>query len=421
LGKAIGFLIPFFIAAWFGITNETDAFFFAYGLIFLLATIFSPVAESIMVPFIADAIVKGEDVGAFVGRILGMSAIGLAVISGLFLLIIRPVLSVITNFSSQGLNLVYRILLESAPLIVLLAWTSILAGTLNAYKVFGIPAISPAFRAVATLTFIFAFKDNLGVHAIAWGYVLGEIFRLVVLFAIMGRLNIFNFKLSLGWDSKFADFLKTSSYQIIGMSMLVFTSIINKTMASWLGPGKVSILEYAERLYMIPITLLSSGLVVTLLSHWSERYYREGAERLKKDVLKTAKVTGALALLLTVFLFLIKDYMARMVYGHGKFPEEQIKNVGAILGFYLLGITPYFLSQVYVRAFLTQKDTKILLLTALPIFIGTIVFNLIFMRIMGIVGIAMANSMVVALAFGPLVYLFHRKNSGKAIARGVKK
>ena len=130
----------------------------------------------------------------------------------------------------------------------------------------------------------------MGVHAIAWGYVAGEIFRLFVLFVMLKKLAIFHLKLSIGWEPKFVEFFKTSSYQIIGMSMLAFTPIINKTMASWLGPGNVSLLEYADRLYMIPITLLTSGLIVTLLAHWSERYQAGGEERLKNDVLKAVKV-----------------------------------------------------------------------------------------------------------------------------------
>ncbi|HIJ53334.1 MAG TPA: hypothetical protein HPP66_09295 [Planctomycetes bacterium] len=70
VGKAAGFLIPFFIAAWFGISSETDAFFFAYGLILFLSGIFAPVVESVIVPYIAEARTNNEDVGRFVGNIL---------------------------------------------------------------------------------------------------------------------------------------------------------------------------------------------------------------------------------------------------------------------------------------------------------------------------------------------------------------
>jgi len=45
LGRAAGFMVPFFVAAWFGSDSRTDAFFFSYGVILFLANIFAPVVE----------------------------------------------------------------------------------------------------------------------------------------------------------------------------------------------------------------------------------------------------------------------------------------------------------------------------------------------------------------------------------------
>lgn len=295
-GRGVGFLIPFFIAAWYGVGKETDAFFFAYSLIIYLATIFSPVMESIIVPFIAEKRAKQEDVGGFIGRVLGISALGLLALSGIFLIVIKPFLAVLTRFSPEGIDLIYRILLETIPLLVLLVWTSILAGTLNAYKVFVIPAMSPAFRALMTIGFIYLFKKSLGVHAIAWGYVAGEIFRLSILFWLLQKLNLFRLRVRVGWEPKFNEFLKASSYQIIGMSIMAFTPVINKTMASWLGKGSVSILEYADRLYMIPLTFLASGFVVTFLSHWSDRY-QTGENTNSIKMLEKRFISGRLSVL----------------------------------------------------------------------------------------------------------------------------
>ncbi|MGW8181610.1 MAG: lipid II flippase MurJ, partial [bacterium] len=298
-GKAVGFIIPFLIAAWYGLSSETDALFYAYGLIVLLANIFSPVVETIIVPFIAEARARGEDVGAFVGNILGTSLIGIALIGIPLVLASGPFVSAITRFSPEQLHLVSQIIMESSPLLVLLVWTSILAGTLNAYMNFRIPAISPAVRAIVTLGFIYALKNSLGIHAIAWGYVLGEIGRLALLFVLIRRLNSFTLRISFGVNEKLLHFLKTSSYQMIAMSILVFMPIINKTMASWIGTGNVSLLEYAERVYMIPITFLTSGFVVTILSHWSERYHRGGEESLRQDVLKAALLMGWIGVITT--------------------------------------------------------------------------------------------------------------------------
>lgn len=409
-GKGVGFLIPFFIAAWFGATAETDAFFYAYGLIVFLAVIFSPVIESVIVPFIAEARAKNEDVGDFVGKILCTALVILTVLSAAFLFSIKPALPFISRFSPEGIDLIFVILLETIPLAVLLVLTSILSGTLNAFKIFGIPAVSPAFRAIVTLAFIVIFKDSMGVHSIAWGYVAGEAARLAVLFAVIKRLKPdLRLKLSLGWDKKFTYFLKISSYQVAGMSVLAFTSIINKTMASWTGTGGVSVLEYADRLYMIPSTLLSSGVIVTLLSHWSSRYGMMDYEGLRRDVAKKVKLIVSVALLFTTIIWLLKGHVVSLVYGHGQFPEERLSEVSRVLGFYLLGLSPYFMALVYTKALLVRQNTKALFHAALITIAATLALNYIFVRSMGVAGLALASSLVLIITASYLHLIFTRR------------
>lgn len=408
IGRAIAFLVPFFIAAWFGVSSETDAFFFAFGLVIFLVTIFSPVVEGVIVPFISEIRVDKADAGEFVGRVICMSGVGLTLIALAFVLVSKPVLPLFTKFPDEGQRLIFMILLEIVPLVVLLVWTSILSGALNAYKVFGVPAVSPAFRAAATLLFIFLFKDSLGVHAIGIGYVVGETARLVMLALLISRLNVFKIKFSFGWEKRFNEFFRTSSYQIIGMSILAFNPIINKAFASTLAPGSVSLLEYADRLYSIPGTLLVSGLMVALLSHWSERFHAGGMERLRKDVIAMFKLVGVFCVMLTVFLFLTRVFWVNMVYGAAMFDHAKITAISSLFGLYILGMSPYILVQVFVRAFLTVKETRRLLHAAYFAFAGNIIFNLLLIKPYGVYGIAFATTLVGYLCLAVLAVSFFR-------------
>lgn len=415
-GKGVGFLIPFFVATWFGVSAETDVFFFAYGLIIFLATIFSPVIESIIVPFIAEARAKGEDVGAFIGKILGMSAVGLSVLSLVFLIVIKPILAVITSFSSDGLDLTFLILLESAPLVVLLVWTSVLAGTLNAYKVFGIPALSPAFRAVVTLGFIFAFKDKIGVSAIALGYVVGEIFRLFVLFGLLRRLKLFRIKLSLGWEEKFREFFKTSSYQIISMSLVAFTPIVDKTMASWLQPGDVSLLEYADRLFFIPSNLLSMGLLTVLLSKWSSDHYNNIAHNFNTEMPRLLKTVASFVVIISVGFFLLSGFITDRVYGNKNITGGDIERISTLFSVYVLGIPAIIIGHIFSRGLLVLKDTIALFKVAAFKTVMNIALNLLFIYYFGLTGIV-ASSTVTAFLAMTVYYIYFRSSLSKGEVR----
>ena len=407
LGRGVGFLIPFFIAAWFGVSSETDGFFFAYSLILFLSGIFTAVIQNIIVPYIYERRKKNKDVGKFVGKILGVSSIGLFGLMVIALLVVKPILSVITRFDSQTLSFVYKLMVEISPLVIFLVWTSTLTGALNAYKKFVFPAVSPAFRAVVNLCIIFIFREKIGVHAIALGYIIGEIAQLIILLGVIRYLKIFKLSISLQLDSEIREFFKTGSFQTIGMVALGLNVFINNAMASWLGTGSVSVLHYANRLYMIPSTFISTGLLVALLSHWSGRYYESGQRRLKEDVERAVKTVGIMTLPIALILIIVRGPIVNLAFGRGAFALEKLPEVAWVLVCYLLGLVPYMIQQVYVRAHLTLKNTKALMQISFCIFVLQVVFNYILMIPFKVAGIALSTSFVslfTAVILGALFY-----------------
>ncbi len=408
IGKAVGFVIPFFLAAWFGVTEETDAFFFAYGLILFFSVIFAPVVESVIVPFIAEAEARSEDIGRFVGNILAVAAFGLAVLAGLMLLSIKPILTVATRFEAAGIELVYRLLLISSPLLILLVLTSVLAGTLNAYKKFSVPAIAPAFRAVVVIIFTFLLKDKLGVYAIALGYVAGEVLRLTVLLSVARAIPGFQLRISARVSPKLRAFIKTSSYQVIGMAALSLNPVVDKIMASWIGPGNVSIIYYADRLYMIPCVIFTSGLIITILSHWSSRYQVSGREGLNKDLRRAGKKIVMFVLPVVLLMILFHRPLVNLAFGRGEMTREELIAVGNTWIFFLFGVVFYVLKQVYVRGFIVLKHTKIIMKAALYSTVLNVIFNYLLMTPLAAAGIALATTLVNAFAFIYLRASFQR-------------
>lgn len=392
LGKTVGFLIPFFVAAWFGVNSETDAFFFAYGVILFLSGMFAPVLQSIIVPYVSELKAGNKDVGRFVGKVLGNTGLGVLILSVIFLLIFRLILPVITVFNKMTLNLVFHLLLEIAPLILLLIWTSILSGVMNAYKRFTIPALSPAIRALVNLVTIFSFKEILGIHSIALGYVVGESVRLLVLFLSVKQINSLKLSISIRPDNKIWEFAKTSFYQTFGMVAVLLNQVIDKIMACWLGEGSVSILQYAEILYMIPVTLISTGIMVTILSYWSSKYYESGLNDLRIGVKKTVKALIFITLPITLFLFLIREPLVGFLYGQGAFDSYRLNEVAWAWVGYLIGFIPYVLGQVYVRGHLVLKNTRVLMKCGFYIVFLNFLLNYVMMRPLKVAGIALATT-----------------------------
>ena len=410
LGKGAGLLIPFFIATWFGISTKTDAFFFAYGIIIFVSQSISPVVESVIVPYIHELKVNSEDIGEFVGKSLMSSALFIILIVAVLLVVLKPFLPLILpRFSSENIALTYLLLLETSPLAIFMAWTSILGGTLNALMSFRGPALSPALRAFVTICFIFFLKNTFGVHSIIIGYVCGEIFRFFIMFGLLSKSHLIRIRLSLGWGPPFRNFLKTASYQALGMSIFMINAVINKTMVSWLGKGCISIFEYAERIYLIPVNFIGFGLAVTLLSHWSRKYYEQGKQKkeLQRDVKKAVKAVLLLCTAITFLFIYFKSAILSVMLGHGRFPVSELALEGEVLTCFLAGFVFSSLTQIYMRAYLVLKKTNFIFIVAIINMIATVLFNLILMRTMGVAGIALSASIGSVLAMLILAGKFH--------------
>lgn len=417
VGKGAGFLVPILVASWFGISGETDAFFFSYGLIIFLTGILSPVVESVIVPFIAEMKSRDEsEVKVFLGATLIFVTIVLTLIGGLFGFISVPVLKVATNFSVESINLIAWLLVEMIPLLVLVGISSLLSGVLNAYRIYWLPAISPAIRILTAILGIWVLKDSWGVHSIGFGYVIGEIIRLLFLINEIFRKKLLVFRISINCYSKFIEFLRTSFYQVIGMVVVAINPMVDKAMASWIGPGNVSILEYADRIYQIPVILISHGLFVVLLSYWSDDFYRSGQVLFKKKVTSMAKMVGGGSLVLSLIMIWFRRDVVSLLYSFGNFPAESLSAVSSVLALYLVGLAPTVVGLVFTRAHLVEKNAKTLMILSALNCLLHLILNLSLIKYWGVFGLALsttiAHSVVAAFLYFTFIYRAGGGSSG---------
>jgi len=359
LGKGAGFLIPVFIAAWFGATSRTDAFFFCYTAIFFISTIIGRVFESVIVPFVARAHSRGDNPGRLVGRLLIFVSVGATAATAALLALFLPFLPRFTSFPAQETALIRSLLLLISPLVPLVLGAGILAGALNARRRFVLPAVSPAVRAGLLLITALLLKSRVGIHAIAVGYVIGEGARFLVLLFGVRRAG---FRLGGAGRPPVRDFFVTAWHQSLGMGAIGVSQMIDKVMASWLGiAGCISILFYAEWLYNIPVIFLSSGLMVTILSHWSDRVYRRGGDGdLAGSVHRALRLVVALSFFLVLVLVFFSRPIVTAAFGRRGFGEANLLNIARVYLIFLPVLFADMISIVYTRVCIIYRRTVVI-------------------------------------------------------------
>lgn len=397
VGRALGLALPIFIAAWYGASGQTDEFFFAYGLVLMLAGTLSPVVESVVVPYVAEIRSRDEDVSAFVANAITATGGALLLIVVAVALFLRPLVRVATDFDEEAIQQIHTFIIIMSPIILFMVWSSLLAGTLNATHRYGMPAISPAPRAVLTVLLIFLWKDQLGVFAIAWAYLTGELLRLALLAVSARRAGLLAWNLRAQIDPKFIQFVHTASYQVLSMVVLGLNPVIDKAMASTLQDGSVTLLHYADRMYTIPVTFFTSGFLVAVLSHWSGRHYGDKAFVLKEHVWKVVQLALLLAFICTVLVAVIHAPVFRALFGHGRMTPADVATLGVVFMSYMIGFTPHMAAIVMGRAQIVRKRTRLLAGFAVANTIIHVSLNFLFIQIYGLAGLALSTSLTTFL------------------------
>jgi len=392
-GRGIGFLIPFLIAAAFGVTRETDSFFLAFGIILWVQLVFGNIYETAIVPFITKEISQNKSVSVFIGSSILRTTVALFLLVFLLLIGVKPLMMHLARFDPQTMELSYFLVIEMLPMVFLLAWTSILNGALNANRTFRIPALSPGIRSAIVLAAIVLFRNSLGVHAIAAGYVVGEIIRLL--------LSLYFFKKVFGpitWQWQIPDsvrqFFKSASIQTVAFSILTSLAFINQIMATHLGQGELTLLTYGERLRNIPYLLFVTGILPVIFSYWSGSHSKQAGSDEWKKIRKVLWVFTFGAALLSMGLVIGQFSIVSLAFGRGDFPSQSLVVVSGVFAYLVAGLPFDVLGLLCIRLFLIYGKEKYYIFFAILRVISTVFLNFILMKELGILGIALSTTAV---------------------------
>lgn len=403
VGQAPGFLIPIAIAATLGVTAETDAFFLALAISSFVVSVTSAAAEHVAVPFFVAARRSERGFQRFLGEASGVTL----VLPATFLIGLLPLVHAASWFQSGREALAEYLLWGLIPFVFLSAMASVWVGALNADRSYVAGALSPGLRSLVVLGLVVIAGDRWGVHGLVVGYGVGELCRALFLGArVASRYGVLP-----GVSrpsSEVRQFVRTAIAQVAGSAVLGLTPLIDRVMASTLGPGNVSILHYAERIWQVPLSLVASGFLVVSLAEWSHEVHAgQRPGDLSRNARKAAAYLGGLAVAVCAVLVVYRAAVVGVVFAGGSLSEWELSQIADALGVFLLGLPLYLVGLVYTRAFLVLGRSDWLFKVSIGQLLLKILLNLVLMRAWGVVGIALSSTAMFSLASLTLVAVYY--------------
>jgi putative peptidoglycan lipid II flippase len=359
--KAVSLLQTFIIARTFGVGSEWDAFVTANRIPELIFTLIAGGALAhAFIPIFSGYLAQKDREGAWriASHVINTVFLTTLVVSAVVFLA-APWL--VANVAAPGFDpeaqaqtvQLMRMLLIST---LIFSVSGIVMGILQSHNHFLLPAIAPIMFDVGILIGVLFLLTPFGVYGIAMGAVLGAGLHLAIQIPGLIRFRA-KWSPALGLrDPSLWRVIRLMLPRVAGLGVFSLNFIIMNNIASRLGTGSVSALDWGWRLMQIPQTLIGTAMgtvIFPTLAALSEVGDQDG---------KRNAMSGALRFILigsipsAVGLIFVGRPLISLLEG-GAFDANASILVYSTLQAFALGLIVHSALEVVARSFYADKDT----------------------------------------------------------------
>ncbi len=416
LGRAGGLVIPFLIAAFYGATLQTDAFFLAYSLAIAFTTLFSQMFESAIIPYLAAEQGSKARCIWFIKSALSRSLPVFACAGLILAWALKPLLQ-ISGWSAEGAEMVRQTMFGLQPFLWFGLGTAAWSALFYNRGLFWFPAVSPLARAVVVMALIFGAHKLLGIRALTAGLVFGEALRLAWAFRIGRGLSLqdLRYQADAADGALLKKFFADAFWQMAALLAVHLMVVADQCFAQTAGAGQLTLLSYADRLIQIPYLLFLSGFLNIFHADWSRASAESSASlytKLRRDLFWVAVGAAVTAVLLMASAKL----SIAVFYGQAPLSDSDRQVLTGLFTWYALSLAPGVLRLALGRVLIVLRASRFYFFQAWVELALNIALNALFMRAFGVVGIAMATALAYTLSSLWLYgYLWLREQRGESV------
>jgi putative peptidoglycan lipid II flippase len=204
---------------------------------------------------------------------------------------------------------------------------------------------------------------------------------------------------------------------IAGLAAVQVNLFVNSWLATSLGTGAVSWLDYAFRLMYMPIGLFGISIATAALPNISGHAAANDTEGVRQSVSSGLRMMLVLNVPATAGLAALAAPIVKLIYEHGRFtPADTAATAGALM-YYAPGLIGYSAVKLISPAFYALGSSRIPLIASGTSVIANIALNLVLVRTMGHRGLALGTAIAALCNAAILIALLRKQLGGLEGAR----
>lgn len=186
------------------------------------------------------------------------------------------------------------------------------------------------------------------------------------------------------------------------------TDFADQAMAAMLGPGSVSALNYGKRIISVPLSLSAIALGTAIIPFFSSMVAKQDWPAIRHTLKRLYFLIFMVSVPGTLILIKFSAPVVSLLYQRGSFSVSDTLQVASIQSLYALQIPFYIAGIVVLRLLSSMQANKIFLIGNMINLVVCVSLNVIFMKWLGIAGIALSTSCVYLTSFIYLHFSWQR-------------
>jgi len=437
--RLLGLVRDQVFAALFGAGLQYDAFLTAFRVPNLLRDLLAEgaLSSAFVTTFTQTLQSKGrEEALRLSNRVATLSVIVITIISILAWFFTAEIVRLLAPgfFAVAGkAELTISLTRIMIPFLLLIALAAQAMGMLNAFNIYGVPALASAFFnigiIVGGLLLGFLLGPSFGISPIAgmaYGVVIGGLFELAVQWPSLKRCGVsYRPNLSVS-DPGVRQIIRLMGPAVIGTAAVQINVFVNTNFASAIidpatgaiANGPVSWLNYAFRFMQFPIGVFGVAIATATLPSLSRNSVNPDYTAFRQTLVHSLALVFLLCIPSAVGLAVLAEPIVALIFEHGKFTAFDTMQTAHALAAYGIGLAGYAAIKVLSPAFYALNDARTPMLISLGSIAVNYVMNSLLVGPFGHVGLAFSTSAVALVNF-LLLAVFMRRRLGRLEGRSL--
>lgn len=178
----------------------------------------------------------------------------------------------------------------------------------------------------------------------------------------------------------------------LGVAVNQVNAIIDRSLASTLGDGTITVLNSANRLNQFVLGIFIATIAAVIYPTLSKLSSDNNKEEFAKSVSQSINTVLLLIIPISIGAIVLAEPVVKIVFERGAFDSNATNMTATALACYSVGMIGFSLREILNKVFYSLQDTKTPMLNGALAMGMNIILNIILIRFLGHAGLALATS-----------------------------